>query len=52
MLKRYDEKALEESAGRADELAAQDDHNGAALERRIIDAVGQLQNTTSPGPPH
>jgi hypothetical protein len=30
MLKRNCDKALEESAARADELAAQDDHNGAA----------------------
>ena len=38
MLKRYGEKALEESAARADELAAQDDYNGAAVWRRITDA--------------
>jgi hypothetical protein len=44
MLKRYGDKALEESAARADELAAQDDFNGAAVWRRIIDAVGQLAN--------
>jgi len=43
MLKRYGEKALDESAARADELAAQDDHNGAAVWRRITDAVGQLR---------
>ena len=30
MLKRYGDKALEESATRADELAAEDDHDGAA----------------------
>ncbi len=30
MLKRYGEKALDESTARADELAAQDDYNGAA----------------------
>ena len=35
MLKRYGEKALDESAARADELAAQDDYNGAAVWRRI-----------------
>jgi hypothetical protein len=35
MLKRYGDKALEESAKRADELAAQDDYNGAAVWRRI-----------------
>jgi hypothetical protein len=31
MLKRYGEKALEESTMRADELAAGGDHNGAAV---------------------
>jgi len=32
MLKRYGEKALEESAARADELAAEEDSNGAAVQ--------------------
>jgi len=41
-LKRYGEKAIDESATRAEELAAQDDYNGAAVWRRITDAVGQL----------
>jgi hypothetical protein len=36
MLKRYGEKALEESAARADELFAEQDHDGAAVWRRII----------------
>ena len=45
MLKRCGEKALEESAARADELFAEQDHDGAAVWRRIIDAVGQLANT-------
>src|SRR5438874_3084167 len=45
MLKRYGEKALEESAARADELFAEQDHDGAAVWRRIIDAVRQLANT-------
>jgi hypothetical protein len=40
MLKRYGRKALEESAARADALAADGDHNGAAVWRRITDAVG------------
>ena len=52
MLKRYGDKALEESAVRADELAAQDDHNDAAVWRRITDAVGQLGNTVPSGPLH
>lgn len=33
MLKRYGDKVLEESAARADELAAQDDYNGEAVWR-------------------
>jgi len=48
MLKRYGEKALEESAARVDELAA----DGEVTWRRITDAVGQLANTTPPGPVH
>jgi hypothetical protein len=52
MLKRYGEKALEESAARADELAADGDHDGAATWRRITDAVVQLANTTPPGQVH
>ena len=31
MLKRYGEKALEESTARADELFAEQDHDGAAV---------------------
>jgi hypothetical protein len=52
MLKRYGEKALEESSARADELFAEQDHNGAAVWRRIIDAVCQLANTTPSGRLH
>ena len=52
MLKRYGDKALDESAARADELEAQDNHSGAAVWRRITDAVGQLQNNTPTGPVH
>jgi hypothetical protein len=52
MLKRYGDKALDESTARADELAAQDDHNGAAVWRRITEAVNQLANQTPPGPLH
>jgi hypothetical protein len=52
MLKRYGDKALEESAARADELTAQDDYNGAAVWRRITDAVGQLAKRTPAGPLH
>jgi hypothetical protein len=49
MLRRYGERALEESAARADELAAASDADGAAVWRRITDAVGQLANNTPPG---
>lgn len=52
MLKRYDEKALKESATRADELFAEQDHDGAAVWCRIIDAVGQFANTTPSGRLH
>ena len=49
MLKRYGEKAPEQSAMRADELAADGDHDGAPTWRRITDAVEQLANTTPTG---
>ena len=52
MLERYGEKALQESVRRADELAAEGDHDGAVTWRRITDAVAQLANTTPPGPVH
>jgi hypothetical protein len=52
LLKRYGDKALEESAARAEELVAQDDHTGAAIWRRITDAVSQLANETPPRPLH
>jgi hypothetical protein len=52
MLKRYGDRALEESASRADELASAGDNNGVAVWRRISDAVGQLVNTTPPGAVH
>ena len=52
MLKRYGEKALEEAPRAPDELFAEQDHDGAAVWRRIIDAVGQLANTTPSGRLH
>jgi hypothetical protein len=45
-------KAAEECAARADELAAQDDYKGEAVWRRITDAVGQLANRTPAEPLH
>jgi hypothetical protein len=52
MLKRYGDKAVGESAARADEFAAAGDEDGAATWRRITNAVGQLANKTPPGPLH
>jgi hypothetical protein len=52
MLKRYGDRALEESTTRADELAAEGDHNGAAVWRQISSAVSQLANNVPPGPVH
>ena len=49
MLKRYGDKALEQSRTRIDELAADGDHDGADTWRRITTAVEQLANTTPPG---
>jgi hypothetical protein len=52
MLKRYGQRALEECAARADELFTEQDHDGAAVWRRITAAVDQLANTTPVGPLH
>jgi hypothetical protein len=52
MLKRYGDEAEEESAIRAEELAADGDSAGAAVWRRVTHAIGQLVNTTPPGPMH
>ena len=52
MLKRYGDKALEESAARAAALAAVGDDDGVATWRRITDAVRQLATKTPPGPVH
>ena len=52
MLKRYRDKALEESVARANELALAGDDDGAATWRRIMAAVTELANTTPRGPVH
>ena len=52
MLKRYGDKAFEESDLRAAELSASGDVNGVAAWHRISVAVAQLANTTPPGPVH
>ena len=48
MLTRYGDEADIESALRAEELAEEGDHNGAAVWRRVTDAIGQLVDTTLP----
>jgi hypothetical protein len=52
LLKRYGEKALDESAARADELTLAGDDDGATTWRRIMAAVTQLANKTPPGRIH
>ena len=52
MLKRYGDQAMAESATRAENLAADGDAVGAAIWHRVIDAIGQLTNTTPPGLVH
>jgi hypothetical protein len=52
MLKRYGDQAEVESAVRTQELALNGDSAGAAVWRRITDAIGQLVNTTPPGSVH
>ena len=52
MLKRYGDEADIESTIRTEELTEKGDWTGEAIWRRIIDAIGQLENTTPPGPLH
>jgi len=52
MLRPYGDEADIESAIRAEELADAGDRAGEAVWRRIVDAIGQLENTTPPGPLH
>jgi len=52
MLERYGDQAEAESAIRMQELAFNGDRAGAAIWRRIIDAIEQLVNTTPPVPLH
>jgi len=52
MLKCYGDEADIESAIRAEELAEAGDWAGEAVWRRIIDAIGQLEHKTPPGPVH
>jgi len=52
MLQRYGDEADIESAIRAEELADVGDWAGEAVWRRIIDVIGQLENTTPPGRLH
>jgi len=50
MIKRHGEKALDESAARADKLALAGDNDGATTWRRIMAAVTELANKTHPAP--
>ena len=50
MLKRYGDEAEAENAVRSAELAEAGDSAGAAVWRRVTDAIGQLVNATPPGP--
>jgi hypothetical protein len=52
MLKRYGDKARQESARHADELWAAGDATGEVIWLRIGDVIGQLANTTPSGPLH
>ena len=52
MLKRYGDRARQESARHADELWAAGDATGEVIWLRIGDVIGQLANTTPPGPLH
>jgi hypothetical protein len=52
MLKCYGDQAEAESTIRSAELAEAGDWAGAAVWRRITDAIGQLENTTARGPLH
>jgi hypothetical protein len=51
MLKCYGEADIE-SAIRAEELFDEGDRAGAAVWRRVIDAIAQLSSTKPPGPVH
>jgi hypothetical protein len=52
MLRRYGDKALEESATRADQLDREGDPDGTATRHWIARTIEQLLNTTPPGPVH
>ena len=52
MLKCYGDQAEAESAIRMQELAFNGDSAGAAVWRRVTDAIRQLVNTTPPDPMH
>ena len=48
MLKHYGDAAEAQSVRRSDELAEEGDWTGAAVWRRVTDAIGQLVNITPP----
>ena len=49
MIERHGEKALDESAARADELALAGDDDGATTWRRIMTAVTESRQRDPPG---
>ena len=48
MIKRHSDEAEANSFVRAEELAAEGDHAGAAIWRRVTVAIEQLTDTTQP----
>jgi hypothetical protein len=52
MVDRYADDAEANADRRADELETEGDHAGAAIWRRVTDAIEQLTNTTPSGPLH
>jgi hypothetical protein len=48
MVNRYADEAEANRLGRAEELAAEGDHAGAAIWRRVTVAIDQLTDTTGP----
>jgi hypothetical protein len=52
LLERYGDNATAEGTARADALAEAGEREGAAVWRRITEAVAQLANKTPPGPVH
>ena len=52
MIRQYGDAAVSEADARATALTEQRDSAGAAVWRRIREAIGRLQNDTPNGPAH